>query len=128
MREILIQCTSCFYFKLMVTADLAYILVQTLKSICWTLPCSQRTVSSLMEYPSKIKWKLPISTFKDAYIKSYKFQLPVLLFLVVLHQQTSVLRLFRTSFITIGRKIFTTNFSCLTDSPKFPHPLTGRNC
>ena len=48
-------------------------------------------------------------------IKSYKILLSVPLFVVVLHQQISVLQLFRTSF-NIMKKIFVTNFSCLMDS------------
>ena len=77
--------------------------------------------------PSKIKWKIRISNFKDADIKRYNMQLSVLLFLNVLHKQISFLKLFRTSFNTIWRKIFITNFSFLTDSPKSPHPLNGQN-
>ena len=77
--------------------------------------------------PSKIKWKIHISSFKDAYVKSYKMQLPVLLFLVVLHQQILFLQLFRTSFNTIWRKIFITNVPFLIDTLKFPHPVNGQN-
>ena len=47
-------------------------------------------------------------------------QLPVLLFLVVLHQQIDFSQIFRTSFFIIGKKNFVTSFPFLMDSPKPP--------
>ena len=38
-------------------------------------------------------------------IKSYMIELPILLFVVVLHQQIDFLQVFRTSFFIIGKKI-----------------------
>ena len=114
-----------FYLALLVAADLAYI---TSLRISLSNPSLFSTDNLKLDWiPSKIKWKIHISSFKDAYIKSYKMQLPVPLFLVVLHQQTWILQLFRTSFNTIWRKNFITNFPFLTDSPKFPHPLNDQN-
>ena len=64
-------------------------------------------------------------------IKSYMVQLPVLLFLVVLHQllhrQIDFLQLFQTLFTTIRKIISVINFPYLIDSPNLPpiphHPL-----
>ena len=55
-------------------------------------------------------------------IKSYVIQLPVLLFLDVLHQQ-------RTSFTIIRKKIFDLSFPFLMDSPQpsIPHPVNSQN-
>ena len=64
----------------------------------------------LNEIPSEIKWKIRDCFIlhrklhlKALLIKSYMIQLPVLLYLVVLHQR-------RTSFIIIGKKIFFMSF------------------
>ena len=121
--------TNTVYIMLFIwhclVADLKYIvIVHHLKSICWTLPCSQRTISSWIDYLSKLNKKYIFQALK--LWKIYKTQLPVLLH-QLLHQQISFLQLFRTLFNPIWRKIFITNFPFFTDSPKFPQPLNGQN-
>ena len=61
-------------------------------------------------------------------LKKYKIQLPVHLFLVVLHQllhkQISFLQLFQNLIQHFLKK---KNFPFLTDSPKLLHPLNSQN-
>ena len=81
----------------------------------------------LDEIPSKIKQKMWLfyiasQILQVLLIKSYVIQLPVLLFLDVLHQQ-------RTSFTIIRKKIFDLSFPFLMDSPQpsIPHPVNSQN-
>ena len=114
-HEIQMQCTSCFLFGIIGRCWLSVHYCTSLKrNLSNPSPFSTDNLK-LDRLPNKIKWKIHISSFKDAYIKSYTMQLPVLLFLVVLHQQILLLQLFRTSFNTIGRKILITNFPFLTE-------------
>lgn len=55
----------------------------------------------------------------------YKIQLEVLAFLIVLHQQISLLQFFRTSSFS-GKMFLSWIFLFLTDSPKLPTPLTAK--
>ena len=84
----------------------------------------------LEEIPSKTKRTIVlltalyhISNFAGLLIKSHTIQLPVLLFLDVLHQQ-------RTSFTIIRKKIYDISFPFLMDSTQPsdpPHPVNSQN-
>ena len=97
----------------------------------------------LDEIPSKIKCKiharftLPLKFWRYLktvlLIKSYMIQ-PVLLLLVVLLwflyiyiSRYDFLQVFRTSLTIIGKNIFVTNSTFLTDSTKPLHPLKSQN-
>ena len=76
-REILIHCTSCFLFG---TIGRCWLSVHYCSSV--KIDLSNPALFSidnlkLDRTPGKIKWKIYISRFKEAYIKSYKKQLPV---------------------------------------------------
>ena len=70
--------------------------------------------------------------WEDTSVKSYKIQLPVLLFLVsdqFLYQQISFfLQLFKNFIQYYLKKTFVTNFTFLTDSPKPPTHLLAKIC
>ena len=116
-----------FIYLALSVADLAYVIVHRLTSICWNMPCFQRAISNWIEYPAKLNEKYIFQVLKVyTYIKIYEIQLPVLLFHFdlhqLLHQKMSFLQLLRTPFNNIWRKICITNFPLLRDSPKSPSP------
>ena len=128
MREILIQCTSSFLFGINSCCWLSVHYRTLLKIILSNLALFSTDNFKLDRILSKIKWKIHISNIKDAYIKRYEMQLPVLLFYSFYFIILSFLQLFRTSFKTMWRNLFITNFSFLTDSPPNPlYTLNGHN-
>ena len=88
--------------------------------------------------PTKIKLKIQacftlyFKFWEGTSAKSYKIQLPVLLFLVshqFLYQQISFfLQLFKNFIQYYLKKTFVTNFTFLTDSPKPPTHLLAKIC
>ena len=86
--------------------------------------------------PTKIKWKIQacsilyLKFFEDTSVKSYKIQLPVLLFLVLrqfLYQQKSIFYNFLKLRSALFEKDFRHKFSFCNRFTQTSHPLNGQN-